>query len=168
MRFTIRKETCMTEREATTTGATTFQWHPQYRGRTVESVRHELASEIAKDQRAYELALSGAEQSEHEALASLMDLEKRWSDYSFGWAEVPPEELAGRIVAFELERERRHELIPYAQYQDEVAPLATPASGGGWRASIGDGPGRKVTNTGAIAIVAAVVLLIIIVLIVVL
>lgn len=156
----------MTEREASTTGVTTFQWHPQYRGRSVDTVERELASEIAKDQRAYELALSGAEASEHDALASVMELEKRWSDYSFGWAELPPDELARRIVDFEQERERRQELIPYAQYQDEVAPLSHGASGDGWRASLSDEQRRKVANIGAIVIMAAVVLIIAIVLIV--
>jgi len=163
-----RKETRMTEREASTTGTTIFQWHPQYRGRSVEAVEHELASEIARDQRAYELALSGAEQSEHEALASVMELEKRWSDYSFGWAEMPPDALARRIVDFELERDRRQELIPYAQYRDEVAPVDAVVRGGGWRASMNDEQRRKVANIGALAIMAAVVLMIIIVLIVVL
>src|SRR5699024_6696703 len=79
-----------------------FQWHPQYRGRSAEDVERDLARKIAKDQRAYEVALSGAEESEYDALASVMDLEKRWSIYSFGWAEMDPDVLARRIVDFEL------------------------------------------------------------------
>ncbi|HWV35063.1 MAG TPA: hypothetical protein VNZ55_05475 [Thermomicrobiales bacterium] len=156
----------MTEHEASTAGITTFQWHPHYRGRSVEAVERELASEIGNDQRAYEVALSGADVSEHDALASVMELEKRWSDYSFGWAEMEPDALARRIVAFEQERERRQELISYDQYRDEVD--AVPVSGGGWRASMDDEQRRRVANIGAAIIMAAVVLIVIIVLIVVL
>lgn len=154
----------MTEHQATTGEETIFQWHPQYRGRSAEDVERELADEIAKDQQAYELALSGAEQSEHEALASVMDLEKRWSDYSFGWAEMPPEALAHRIVEFELERDRRQEMISFEQYQIEGSPAGAPVSGEGWRASMSDDQRRKIANIGAGVIMAVILLVIIVVL----
>lgn len=153
----------MTDQQAPAAGATTFQWHPHYRGRSVAAVERHLASEIAKDQRAYELALSGAEASEHEALASVMELEKRWSDYSFGWAEMPPDALARRIVLFEQERERRQQMISYEQYRDEVAAVDSPVAGSGWRASMSDEQRRKVANIAAVVIMVAVLLVIIIV-----
>jgi hypothetical protein len=140
----------------------TFTWHPDYRGRTCESVERELADKIAIDQRAYELALSGAEKSEHQALASVMELEKRWSVYSFDWPETPSDGLARRIVEFELERDRRQEMIDYEQYRDESEARPQAASGG-WRESMTDPERRRVANIGAAAVMVAIVLVLIIV-----
>ena len=123
-------------------GHTTFRWHPAYAGRSADDVRRELAEEIARDQRAYELALEGAEQSEHASLSSVMEIEKRWSMYSFDWADTEPQALAARIVAFELERERRRELFPFAEFRERErgtgAPGA-PSTGG----APGDDAGRR-------------------------
>lgn len=139
-----------------------FTWHPEYRGRTAESVERELTDQIANDQRAYELALSGAEKSEHQALASVMELEKRWSVYSFDWSETPPDGLARRIVDFELERDRRKEMITYEQYRDEA--VAQPAgTRGGWRESMTDEQRLRVARIGAGVIMVLIVLMLIIV-----
>lgn len=145
----------------------TFTWHPEYRGRTAESVERELTNQIRSDQRQYELALSGAEKSEHQALASVMELEKRWSVFSFDWADTPPEELARRIVDFELARDRQQEMISYNEYRSEsaVQPARAP---GGWRASMSDTERRRVANIGAIVIMVSVLLVVILVLSVVL
>ena len=137
----------------------TFTWHPAYGGRSTDEVRRELADEIARDQRAYQLALEGAEQSEHASLSSVMEIEKRWSVYSFDWADTEPMALAGRIVAFELERDRRQELFPYAEYRERSARQDRPAQGG-LRASMSDDQRHRVANIGAgivLAILAIIV-----------
>ena len=101
-----------------------FVWHPRYRGRLVEEVRVEVAQELARDQRAYALVLEGAEQQENVALASVLDLEKKWGTYDFGWAETDPADLAARVAAFEKARDDRRELFPYQRYRDELAGTA--------------------------------------------
>lgn len=141
----------------------TFKWHPEYRGRTAESVERELANQIRSDQRQYELALSGAEKSEHQALASVMELEKRWSVFTFDWADTPPEDLARRIADFELARDRRQEMISYNEYRAE-ASVGPAISGGGWRASVSDAERRRMANIGAVVIMVSVLLVIIVVL----
>jgi hypothetical protein len=154
----------MTDHQSHTTDSDdrAFRWHPDYRGRTAESVERELADQIANDQRAYELALSGAEQSEHQALASVMDLEKRWSVYSFDWSETPSDGLARRIVDFELERDRRQEMISYEQYRDE-AGAQSAGTRGGWRESLTDEQRLRVARIGAGVVMVVIVLMIIMV-----
>jgi hypothetical protein len=106
-----------------------FAWHPTYRGRTAREVRDELRVEIDRDQRQYALSMEGAEEHEQRVLASVIELERRWSGYDFGWLEVDPGELADRIVAFEWERERRQTLIPFEEYRRSLEPaLAPPAA----------------------------------------
>ena len=111
-----------------TTGDERFAWHPTYQGRTVRAVRHELRLEIGRDQRQYGLAMEGAEEHEQTALASVIEIDRRWAAYDFGWSEVDPGELADRIVAFEWERERRQQLFPFDEFRQELAPPAAPAS----------------------------------------
>lgn len=141
-------------------GPRTFTWHPDYRGQEADAVVRDLKHQIESDQRAYELTLSGAEKEEHAALASVMELEKRWSTFSFDWADMPSEELARRIVDFELERDRRQEMISWEQYRDEVSP--PPAATGGWRASLSDEDRRRYANCGAIVLMAVILLAIIV------
>jgi hypothetical protein len=100
-----------------------FQWHPTYKGRTYADVRQELATEIARDQRAYNLAMEGAEADEHDSLSSVIDLDRKWSDFDLGWAEADPDELAGRILGFEAERDRRRQLMPWREYQAADLPV---------------------------------------------
>lgn len=103
--------------QSPTAGA--FSWHPEYAGQTFDTVQRGLVSEIGRDQRQYHLALEGAEQSEHESLTSIVELERRWGNYAFDWAQMDAAELAARIVGFERERERRQEMIPFAEYRAE-------------------------------------------------
>ena len=109
--------------------AARFTWHPEYAGRLVMDVRNELVQEIESDQRALALALEAAETREDDALASVLELEKRWSPYDLDWAESDPGELADRILRWEWERERRQELFPYAEMRDAERPVApTPSA----------------------------------------
>lgn len=105
--------------------AARFTWHPQYAGRTVFDVRQELVSEISADQRSLALALDAAEAREDDALETVLRLERKWSPYDLNWAESDPGELADRILAWEWERERRHELFPYTEMRDAQAPSAS-------------------------------------------
>lgn len=108
------------DRPAASATESVFVWHPAYKGKSFAAVRSSLATEIASDQRAYALTLDGAEEHEGDSLTSIIALERKWGPYDLNWAETDPESLADRIIAFERERERRRELIPYAVYRDEV------------------------------------------------
>lgn len=99
-----------------------FAWHPTYRGKTLAEVQGAIQQELARDQRAYALLLDGAEKEENAALASVLELEKKWGAFDFGWAETDPADLAARVAAFERARDQRRELFPYAAYRDEIAP----------------------------------------------
>ena len=114
-----------------------FGWHPTYAGRTLDEVTASLRDELGRDQRAYALVLEGAEEQEGAALASVIDLERRWGAYDFGWAEAEPGELASRIAAFEWERETRQALFPFADYR-RATPVSKPGPGVG----AGDEPSR--------------------------
>jgi len=107
------------DQKAGENGSEEFTWHPEYAGRAVSEVRDELARQIASDQRQHALAMEGAEEAEHDALASVVELERRWGVYDFDWAEQDATALASRIVAFEQERERRQEMISWADYRAE-------------------------------------------------
>ena len=102
-------------------GGDGFKWHPVYRGRTFNDVLTALTEDIARDQRTYELAMAGAEGAEHDALKSVVDLERRWSPYDFDWVEADPGVLAGKILAFEKDREQRQELRTFAEYRSTGA-----------------------------------------------
>ena len=118
-------------RPAGTAGEKRFTWHPTYRGRTLRAVRDELRLELQRDQRQYGLAMEGAEEHEQSVLATVVELEKKWGVYDFGWAEVDPADLADRIAAFEWEREQRRELFPFDEVRSaraaELAPPVAPA-----------------------------------------
>ena len=107
--------------------ATRFTWHPEYSGRIVNDVRQELIEEITSDQRAYAMALEAAEAKEADALQTLLRLDKRWSEFDLNWAESEPDQLADRILAWEWERENRHELFPYSEMRAS-APVLEPSS----------------------------------------
>ena len=113
-----------------TPGDERFAWHPTYQGRTLRQVRDDLRTELSRDQRAYSLAMEGAEEHEQQVLASVIEIEKKWSAYDFGWAEADPAELAERIAAFEWEREQRRELFPFDEVRTaraaEIAPPPAP------------------------------------------
>ncbi len=118
----------MAEQERQTDQPNVFTWHPEYAGKSVDEVRRELASQIHNDQRQHRLAMDGADESEHDALASVMDLERRWGQYDFGWAEEGADALAARIAAFEQERERRQEMISWSEYRASVEmPVDQPS-----------------------------------------
>ena len=102
-----------------------FTWHPVYAGRTFDSVRRELLDEIRRDQRAYVLSLEAAEQNEHASLQAIMKLDNRWCAYDLGWTEANVEQLAGRVLQIEIERERRHEMFPIKEMRDTLPPVST-------------------------------------------
>ena len=108
-----------------------FEWHPRYRGKTVAEVRDELRADLGRDQRAYALAMEGAERDENAVLATVVELEKKWGPFDLDWSTADPTALADRIAAFELERDRRRELFPFAQHRAKLAGTAAPAARGG-------------------------------------
>ena len=97
-----------------------FSWHPTYKGCEIEQVRRDIADEIGRDQRQYALSLEGAEQAEFDSLTSIVELERRWGQFDFGWAETEPKVLADRILEFELERDQRQEMISFSDYRVEL------------------------------------------------
>lgn len=101
-----------------------FEWHPEYRGRTVREVESEIHQALRSDQRAYALLLEGADGNENDALAALLPMERRWGAFDLDWAEAEAEALAERIVAFERERDRRRELVPYGDLRAATEPDA--------------------------------------------
>jgi hypothetical protein len=95
-------------------------------------VRQELVDEISADQRAYELAMEAAETKESDVLASVMALDKKWSEYDMGWAEADPGQLADRILEWRWEQEKRHELIPFAEVRAAAPPPPIPPQQAAW------------------------------------
>jgi hypothetical protein len=139
--------------EQSSTQGQTFQWHPTYKGRDVDQVRRDLAGEIGRDQRQYQLSLEGAEQSEFDSLSSVVELERRWGHFDFDWAETDPKELADRIIAFELDRDNRRELISFADYRvelDDTGEEVTPEFA--WKT-------KPVLITAGLGIIALIVIL---------
>ncbi len=112
--------------------AARFTWHPEYAGRTVFDVRDELVREISADQRSWALALEGAEEHEADALATVMRLEKKWSEFDLGWAEADPAVLADRILQWEWEREQRRDLFPFSEMRPAALPEEIPPAQASW------------------------------------
>ncbi len=106
-----------------------FAWHPVWAGHDVASVRGQLVEDARSDQRAYALALEGAERHENDALASTVALDRKWGGLSLDWAEADADALAGAMLAAEWEREQRQEMVPLAQLRDLVdRPLLAPGA----------------------------------------
>ncbi|MCC6314643.1 MAG: hypothetical protein IT337_11605 [Thermomicrobiales bacterium] len=103
-----------------------FVWHPDYQGQTNAEARAELLREIESDQRAYALALEGADQHENDALGTVIALERKWGMLSLDWPEVDPAALADAMLAAEWERERRQEMVPLADLSEHAHVTATP------------------------------------------
>jgi hypothetical protein len=135
----------------------TFVWHPDHAGKTADEVRAGLAQEIASDQRQHRLALDGAEESEQDALASVVSLERKWGPYDFDWAEQDPEYLAARITEFEQERERRRQMLSWEEYR-------TGAGDHGVAHEAGERPAELSTGTKALSLLLVVLLIVIILL----
>jgi hypothetical protein len=91
-----------------------------------------LVDDISADQRAHELAMDAAETKESDVLASIMALDKKWSEYNLGWAEADPGQLADRILEWRWEQEKRHELIPYAELRSQAPLPDIPAQQASW------------------------------------
>lgn len=102
-----------------------FVWHPIYKGRDVASVRREVLDEVRRDQRAYELSLEAAEQDESASLQAIVKLDSRWCAYDLGWTEANVDQLSDRVIAIELERERRQEMFPVREMRDSLTPVST-------------------------------------------
>ena len=133
----------------------TFAWHPEYTGRTMESVHRELVDSISRDQKAYNAALESAEKEEHGAFATVRDLEKRWSQYDFAWFEQLPEDLASRIMEFERERESRREMIGWQQWRTASRPAPVVSAAGekqDWRENLSDEQRRKLASGIAVGV----------------
>lgn len=108
--------------------AARFTWHPLYAGRTLFDVRDELVADISTDQRALAIAMEAAEEKEDDALAKVLEIEKRWSPYDLNWAETDPGQLADRILEWRWQQERRHDLFPFSEMRETApAPAAQPA-----------------------------------------
>lgn len=104
-----------------------FTWHPIWAGQDAATVRQQLVEEARSDQRAYALALEGAERHENDALASTVALDRKWGGLSLDWADADADALAGALLAAEWERERRREMVPLADLRDLVdRPLMAP------------------------------------------
>lgn len=153
----------MTTTAPTTPETTTFAWHPEYKGRDADQVMRELAEQVRRDQQGHALALENAEREEHAAFKSIMDYEKRWGDYDFGWSEADPDELARKIVNFELERDRRQEMISWREYRDMESPASSPTdrASGDWRERMTDDQRRKTANGLAAVVVLILAILMI-------
>jgi len=136
-----------------------FIWHPVYKGKSFQQVQREVQEEIRRDQRSHHLALEGAEQSEHDSLSKIVELERRWGTYDFDWAEMDPALLAERVVTFEREREKRRELISFDDYRTSGA-----LSGGAGGAGDGRSGGMliRLLAIAAIVIVAIVIILMVV------
>lgn len=155
----------MTDRIDTTNADTsaTFAWHPDYIGRSVDSVRRELMDCINRDKQSYYAALESAEKEEHGAFNTVRDLEKRWSQYDFAWHELPAERLADRIVEFERARDDRKELVEWNAWKSErhTTPVVAATTGEkqDWRENLTDEQRRKIASALAIAIMVGILLL---------
>jgi hypothetical protein len=123
----------------------------------VAEVRDELRAEVTRDQRAYALAMEGAEQDESKVLASVLALEKKWGRYDLDWATADPAALAETIAAFEVERERREALISFAEYRASLGPPAADAPASSEGPSLG---GRTVPLLTAAALLLVAVLIV--------
>lgn len=108
---------------------TFFAWHPVYQGRDVESVRRDIADELRRDQRAYELALRAAELDESASLQTVLKLDDHWSPFDLGWAEADVPQLTDYVVAIELERDRQQRMARPKELSDRVAPPAIDHAG---------------------------------------
>ena len=140
-----------------------FAWHPEYRGQTVEQARNSIRADLAHDQRAYHLAMEGAEHQEQAALASVIDLERRWGTFNLDWSEADVDALTDEVLSFERERERRQELIAYRDYRQERPTTPTPRSAAGM-AGMTTATSSPGIRWGAIIAVAVVLILILLLL----
>ncbi len=122
-----------------------------------DAVRAALAQDIAADQRQHRLAMEGAEESEQEALASVVGLERKWGKFDFDWAEQEPESLADRIFDFERERERRQQLISWSEYRDADVELDEAQSAG-------ERPAELSTSAKGLSLLLVVLLIVVILL----
>ena len=135
-----------------------FSWHPEYRGQSVAEVRQRIHADVAHDQRAYTLAMEGAEEAEHASLSAVIDLEKKWGAYNLDWASADADVLADEIVAFERERDRRRELISYREYRHERAATPPARAIGGMTTGTSN-PGIRWGAALVILVIVVVVLL---------
>lgn len=113
----------MTEGPGPITRDMVFEWHPTYAGLSSAEVLASLDEEIRRDQRAYALAMEGAEQAEGASLTAIVELERRWSGYDFDWAEMDASVLAARILRFEQAREEKQSLFPFSEFRSSGSIL---------------------------------------------
>jgi hypothetical protein len=130
-----------------------------YAGKSYAQVRSDLIEDISRDQRAYALAMEGAEASEHDSLTTVVELERRWSDYEFDWAETDATQLADRILTFEKVCEERKEQMSFADYRATGALLETPKA-----AQAAPSASLPVMKIGAVILVLLIVIFVVAVL----
>lgn len=149
---------------ANTASSNEFVWHPVYQGKSFRAVEQNLADDIRRDQHSYQIFLENAEKEEHDAFNSVRELEKRWSDYDFGWAEVPADTLAARILEFERAREDRQEMFSWKEWklggaqQVETEPDA-PLKTGDWRENMTDQQRRRLASSLSVAVIFGMIVL---------
>jgi hypothetical protein len=80
--------------------------------------------------------MEAAESREDDALASVLRLEKRWSDYDLNWAETDADQLADRILEWEWRREQRHELFPFSEMRESAPRQPVPPAQSTWLDSL--------------------------------
>lgn len=115
-------------------GERRFDWHPTYRGQTFAEVTSVVREDLASDQRAYSLAMSGPDEQETAILVRIVPLERKWGIFAMDWATQDAAELAERVASFEWEREQRREMIPYGGFLQPVGASSAGAD------TLGDEP----------------------------
>lgn len=134
-----------------------YEWHPDYTGKSFQSVQRELADSLRRDQALYHAALASAEKEEHGAFNTVRDLEKRWSEYDFAWFEQDPELLARKISRFEQERESRQEMIGWQDWKNDIpaqptAAVRAPGEKTDWRENLSDEQRKRLASALSILV----------------
>ena len=162
-RLVSQKVSILSSDSAQETAADTFAWHPDYAGRTFESVHRELTDQIERDQRAYHLALENAEKEEFGAFTTVRDLEKRWSDFDFGWFDTPANQVAARILAFEKARDTKQELLSWQAWRSEnqsrpqeIHTMSEEKRD--WRENLSDEQRKKIASAMSVGVILLMVL----------
>lgn len=141
-----------------------FQWHPDYVGRTYESVQREISENLRRDQLAYQNALNNAERAEFDSFTTIRDLERKWSQYDLSWSEVDSTKLTERITAFERARDEAQELFSWQDWKASQSSVAVPGEKTDWRENLTDQQRRNMASAIAMGVIVLAFLIIIVLL----